>query len=67
METKPWYTSSSIWGSIIVVVSMAISAVGYTIDQETQTQIVNLIMSIVALAGSAIAIYGRIKATKQIK
>lgn len=67
MEAKKWYKSSSIWGSIIVVASMAVNSFGYTIDSETQAQIVNLITSIVALGGSACAIYGRVKATKQIK
>lgn len=69
METgKKWYESTSIWSSLVVMLSMVLGAFGgYAIDSGLQTEIVNLIMAFVGLIGAVVSIYGRVKATKQIK
>lgn len=69
METgKKWYESKSIWSSLVVMLSMLLGTFGgYAIDSGLQTEIVNLIMALVGIIGAGVAIYGRVKATKQIK
>lgn len=71
METKAWYQSKTIWGAIITVLSLIISVVfGVQIDEATKQvlidQAVALATAIGVLFGSAMSIYGRIKANKKI-
>ena len=72
MNSKKWYTSKGVWGSIISLVSLGIGVVkGVQIDTQTQAVIVDQTYAAVTAAGSAIgsliAIYGRINATKVIE
>jgi hypothetical protein len=60
-DSKPWYLSSSIFGSLLVVVSAALSIA--KIDLGDTPAFAN---DIVALVGAAIAVYGRVKAVKKI-
>ena len=66
METKQWYQSTSILGSIVTVIALFASIFNYTIDVEAQGQIVSIIIAGFGLVGSIYAIVGRIKATKSI-
>ena len=63
---KQWYQSSSILGSIVVLISLLASIFNYDINAQTQNDMVNTALAISGAIGSAIAIYGRIKATKTI-
>ena len=66
METKQWYQSTSILGSIVTVIALFASIFNYTIDVEAQDQIVSIIIAVFGLVGSVYAIVGRVKATKSI-
>ena len=65
-DTKQWYQSSSIIGSIVVLISLIASIFSYDITIPVQGEIVNTALAMSGAIGSAIAIYGRIKATKII-
>jgi hypothetical protein len=65
-DTKQWYQSTSILGSIVTVIALFASIFNYTIDTEAQAQIVSIIIAVFGLAGSIYAIVGRVKATKVI-
>lgn len=65
-ETKKWYESKGIWGAIVAIVATLATAYGYNIKGQ-ETNIVELIMQIVAALGGLIAVYGRAKAKSEIK
>jgi len=72
-ETKPWWQSSGIWGSLVVVLAAGAGLVGYTIAPEDQAQIVTaatktveLATQATALVGGLVSLFGRIRATKRI-
>lgn len=67
IETKSMWASKGVWGGIIAVVASGAGIWGYTITPADQGNIVELITSIVALGGGALAIIGRIFASKKIK
>ena len=70
-DTKGWYASRGVWGSVVTVASIAFALIyGTQIDADTQKtladQIVALVTAIGTLGGSIVALYGRLKATKRI-
>lgn len=72
METKKWYQSKTIWGSIITVLAVLLSIVTgqHVITPEEQAQLVDKIVAVVddvgVLVGIILTIYGRVKAEKRI-
>ena len=70
---KPALASTAVWGSIVAIIAGAAPLIGYSISTDDQAAMANLIQNGVAvvsavasLIGGAVALYGRIKATKQI-
>lgn len=72
METKKWYQSKTIWGSIVTVLAVLLSIVTgqHVIIPEEQAQLVDKIVAVVddvgVLVGVILTIYGRVKAEKRI-
>lgn len=68
MENKKWYTSKTIWASLIVVVVAALSMLGRTEEAAVLTEqsegISDWVIQLVTLIAGAIAFYGRITAKK---
>ena len=67
MDTKAWYQSKAIIGSIVTVIALIAGGFNLTIDTQTQEGIVELATVIVGVVSSIFAIWGRIKASKTIK
>ena len=72
-ETKAWWQSSGIWGSLVVVMSAGAGMIGYTIAPDDQahlvtaaTKSVELATQAMALVGGLVALVGRVRATKRI-
>ena len=72
-ETKPWYRSRGVWGSVISLIAVGAGLLGFNAGSAEQETALNLIDraivlgdEIIALAGAALALWGRISATKQI-
>ena len=67
MDTKNWWQSKTIWGSIIGGAALVVSLLFHkTISPADQSNIVDIIMTLVGAAGSAFAIYGRVVSTTAI-
>ena len=62
--TKNWYESKAVWGALIAVVASILNSSGIILPQ---TETVEVIMQIVAAVGGVMALYGRLKASKDIK
>jgi hypothetical protein len=64
MDSKPWYTSKTVWGAVIglggAFCPKVIAALGGT--DMAADQIVNLTSAIATAIGAGLAIYGRLKA-----
>ena len=65
-EFKSPLASMGVWGGLIAVLAGLGSLLGYTISAADQASIIDLIEGLVAVIGGAVAIYGRIRATKRI-
>ena len=65
-NSKPWYTSKTIWGSLIAMFAGVGSAFGLDIDAGLQAGLVDGILKVIAAAGSLLAIYGRFSASRSI-
>lgn len=66
VDTKSLWASKTVWGGIIAVVASLAGIAGYTVSPADQASIVDLVTSVVALGGGALAIVGRILASKKI-
>lgn len=66
-ETKSVFASKAVWGGIIAVVASLLGIWGYSVSAADQASIVELVTSIAAAIGGAIAIWGRVVASKKIK
>ena len=67
MDSKTWWQSKTIWGSMIGGVAVVVSLVFHrSISPADQSAIVDVVMTLVGAAGSILAIYGRVTATTTI-
>lgn len=67
METKNIFQSKTIIGSLIALLAIVLSNFwGYEIGVEDKSQLTEIIVGLSGSAGALLAIYGRVKASKQI-
>lgn len=64
---KPWWASKGVWGGLIAVGAGIAGAFGYVVSPEDQAMVVDAIVALVGIGGGALAVYGRIRASKQVK
>lgn len=69
-ESKSIFTSKTFWGVIISLLGKGAGLVfGIDIDPETEAKIIDLTMTLIAFGtsfvGDALAIYGRLTASKK--
>lgn len=65
-DTKPFLKSTTIWGALLAILASGLGLLGYTVTPADQVEAVAIGTSLVSAIGGAIALYGRIKATKRI-
>lgn len=65
-EAKPWFQSRTIIGALVSLLCTAAGAIGYQVAPELQGEITGVLISAGAVAGAALSIYGRLKATRPI-
>lgn len=63
---KKWYQSKAVWGGLIAVLAAVGGAFGFDIGAEDQAGLVDAVLGFVGAAGGVLAIYGRVKAEKEI-
>lgn len=68
-DTKPAYASTGVWGAALALIGaltpLALNAAGIRNASDQQATL-NATMQLVAGIGAAIALYGRLTATKKI-
>lgn len=63
---KPWYLSRTIIGVLVSVLAKSLTVWGYHLSPELQGEIVTLALTAVGFGGDALAVWGRVSATKSI-
>jgi len=63
---KSLFASKTFWGGLLAVGAGIGGFFGFVITEEDRTAVLELGVGIASFVGGIIAIYGRIKATKQI-
>jgi len=67
ISVKKWWQSKAIIGSMVSVLAIVLKAFNLDFGVEDQAAFVDAVYAIIIAGGSVFAIYGRVKATKQIK
>ena len=65
-DNKSWWMSKTVWGGIIALIAGAAGVFGYTLLPEDQAALVDGGAALAASIGGVIAIWGRVRASKQI-
>jgi uncharacterized membrane protein len=65
-ETKAWWESRTIWGSLLTLISIVLSQFGIKVDDVTLQQIVDVAIQLGEIVGVIIAIWGRFLATQRL-
>jgi hypothetical protein len=66
-QTKAWYESSAVWGSILAAISpVAATILHISMTGDTQLQLANVLALLGGAVGGSIGIIGRIKAQSKI-
>jgi hypothetical protein len=75
METKAWYLSKTVWGAAIAIIAQVLILLGVfapSIDTTDLQQKVNdpttvdQILNLLTIVASAVAVFGRVKADKEL-
>lgn len=67
METKAWYTSKTVWGGLLAILSPLIGSLFHvSVSDSDITQISDILSTIGTSIGGLLAVYGRIKATTKV-
>ena len=67
VEGANWWQSRGVLGGIVSLVSVGLGFAGYTLSETDKELLIVTAMGIGGMAGSLVAIVGRLKATKKIK
>jgi len=65
-DIKPWYLSRTIIGILVSILAKGLAVWGYQISPDLLGDIVTLALTLVSFGGDALAIFGRVRATKAI-
>ena len=59
MENKPWYTSKTVWGTVVVLVAAVVPVVKQMGTDGVTDSLTNLVIGVAAVIGAEVAIIGR--------
>jgi hypothetical protein len=65
-DTKPWWASKGTIGAIVAVLALGLGMAGYQISAELQSEMVQAVLNVVALAGALVGLVGRLTASKRV-
>ena len=65
-DTKPWYTSVTIWGAVVSLLAAVLSAFKVRLDPQLQADLRDWLLAAATLAGGGAALWGRLRASRRI-
>lgn len=70
-QSKPWYASKTVWGSLVGGAGLVTAYLGYRVDPATQAVLVDqttaAVVAVAALASTVLTLVGRFRATKTVR
>ena len=64
--TKPWYASVGVWGALVTLVSSTLALLKFEVDPQLLEDVREWVLALATLAGGAVALWGRVRATRRI-
>jgi hypothetical protein len=65
-DTKYWYQSKTVWGSLIAILASVLQADGFELDEGAQGDLAEGIVALAGAIGGLLALYGRLSADKRL-
>jgi hypothetical protein len=65
-EIKPWYLSRTIWASVVTILLAAAGCAGFAVEPNDHAQLTEALFQLATALAGAIAIFGRLRATRRI-
>jgi hypothetical protein len=65
-DTKYWYQSKTVWGSLIAILASVLHAGGFELDGNAQGDLADGIVALAGAIGGLLALYGRLSADKRL-
>ncbi len=65
-ETKPWYTSRTIWASLITVTTALAGMIGLPVDGLDNSILTDTLLQLVTAVAGLVSIFGRLSAKDRI-
>lgn len=65
-ETKPWYLSKTVWASLATVSASMLGLLKVSVTPDVVDDVADWAVAAATLAGGAVAMYGRLNATRRI-
>lgn len=65
-QAKSWLLSKGVWGGVLAGVGSLLSLLGYDFGAPDQAAVADMVEKLVSMGGAALAIYGRVVASKAL-
>ena len=65
-QTKPWYRSKTIWGSLIAILAALLGVWDVRVSPADQARLVELVVEAAGALGGLLALVGRFRASRRI-
>ena len=66
IDTKYWYQSKTVWGSLIAILASVLQATGFELDAGAQGELADGIVALAGAVGGLLALYGRLGAATRL-
>lgn len=64
--TKPWYTSKTIWGSLVAILASLLGLWDFDVSAQDQARLVDTIVQLLGAGGGLLALVGRLVAVRRL-
>jgi len=67
IDTKPWYSSRTVWASLVTVLLSLAGVAGITLDGIDEGALTDTLMQLVTAVAGIVAVAGRFSARSRIR
>jgi hypothetical protein len=64
---KPWYTSAGVWGAVVTLAGSILALLRIQLDPALLDDVRDWLIALSTLVGGAVALWGRVRATRPIR
>lgn len=66
-NVKPWYQNAGVWGALVSLIALIVSAFGYELSSADQQTLVQILIGAAGGIGSLVALVEHVKISKVSK